>query len=174
MRHFALAFVLAFMAVYSMGCASRTDTAPLVRVPTASAVAGCAPSARAVEPGYTLVVAEPTGVVSEVGVRENIDSLIDVPPEAVGCLWDGAHQMGADALGAIDCFLHKLNPKKPTPSVRYTYGSQPAAVAAPSCCGNRCGLPQTPTPIPLPPPPPPSGGGGLEPNIPDAGVRGGR
>lgn len=164
-------FILSLLAcLFVVGCAARTETAPLVRVPTApAAMAGCAPSARAVAPGYALAVAEPTGVVSEVGPAEHARAALAIPGGVVECT--GVAVGEAISVGGrwLRCVGNSLVPT-PTPTVRYVYGA-PASVESPPCCGRTCGVPPSPpapTPIPLPPQGP---GGGLEPNIPDAGVR---
>ena len=147
---FVLAICLAFV-----GCVSRTETAPLVRVQTTpAAMAGCAPSARAVAPGYALAVAEPVGVASEVGPMEYARAIAGAPGNAIGCATETTGKIivhvGGDVRDGINCWLDSL---KPTPSVRYLY-AQPAAVESPSCgCGRSCripSVPQQPAPIPLP------------------------
>ncbi len=135
-------------------------------------MAGYAPSARAVAPGYTLAVAEPVGVASEVGPMEHARAVAGIPGNALGCGTAAAGRIvthvGEDIRDGINCWLDSM---KPTPSLRYLY-QRPAAATSPECgCGPTCGVPSPqPTPIPLPPQGP-GGGGGLEPNIPDPGVR---
>lgn len=151
MKFISLAIVLA--ASVFAGCVSRTDAAPLVRVQNApAAMAGCAPAARAVAPGYSLAVADPTGVVSEVGPLEHARAALAIPGSVVECTGKAV----GEAIGVggrwLRCVGGAILPT-PTPSVRYTYGyGSPAANASP-CCGRACGVPTSPnapTPIPLP------------------------
>lgn len=163
------ALALCALASPAVGCASRTDTAPLVRVPTQpSAVSDCAPAARAVAPAYALAVADPTGVQSTVGPSERARAAVAMPGGWVKCGATWLYKVGVATGEGLQCLGESfVNPFDPPASVRYTYGSQPA-VTSPGCCGSRCAPPSGPTPLPLPLPQGP--GGGLEPNIPDPGA----
>lgn len=110
------------------------------------------PQARVVAPA---VVGEYGYVLGRPGVRENVNSLLVVPPKTLKCLADGAHKIVVTAIETGQCVLTSLYPvAEPSQNLVRVERIQRPAVRTRARVTDPCGRP---VPGPVPPAPPPDG-----------------